>query len=223
MSNIITRPYNDFSVSFNDEGWINATEIAAQYGKRLDNWVSSPDTIEYIATLRVVIGEQLNSLESRELKLTKRKQGAGGGTWLHPKLAVAFARWIDPRFAVWCDMQMDTIIRGKDDWRKLRHANASVTKVANSILQQVREAQGKETESHHYSNEARLVNWALSGEFKGIDRDSLSEKELDLLAHLQERNAVLIGRGVAYDQRKPMLKQYSMDWRMGALELNRGN
>jgi KilA-N domain len=223
MSNIITRPYNDFSVSFNDEGWINATDIAEQYGKRLDSWMKSPDTIEYIAALRTFIGEQGITHESwvAETKLVKAVRGRG--TWLHPKLAVAFARWIDPRFAVWCDMQMGTIIRGKDDWRKLRHANASVTKVANSILQQVREAQGKETESHHYSNEARLVNWALSGEFKGVDRDSLSEKELDLLAHLQERNAVLIGRGVAYDQRKPMLKQYSMDWRMGALEVSHGN
>ena len=28
------------------------------------------------------------------------------------------------------------------------------------------------------------------------------------------RNAVLIGRGLNYDQRKPMMKQYAMDWRL---------
>jgi len=27
-------------------------------------------------------------------------------------------------------------------------------------------------------------------------------------------NAVLIGRGLQYEQRKPIIKQYAMDWRM---------
>lgn len=27
-------------------------------------------------------------------------------------------------------------------------------------------------------------------------------------------NAVLIGRDLNYDQRKPMMKQYAMDWRL---------
>ena len=40
-----------------------------------------------------------------------------------------------------------------------------------------------------------------------------------LLAHLEERNAVLLGRGLPYEQRKPMLKQYAMDWRMARTPL----
>ena len=36
----------------------------------------------------------------------------GGGTWLHPKLAIHFARWLDPKFAVWCDEQIEHIISG---------------------------------------------------------------------------------------------------------------
>ena len=75
------------------------------------------------------------------------------------------------------------------------------------------------TEDYHYSNEARLVNWALFGEFKKLERDRLSSQELDLLAHLEERNAVLLGRGLPYEQRKPMLKQYAMDWRMARTPL----
>jgi hypothetical protein len=86
--------------------------------------------------------------------------------------------------------------------------------MANDLLKMVRESMGKGTESHHYSNEARLVNWALSGEFKGLDRDLMPMQDLDLLAHLQERNAVLITRGLSYEQRKPMLQQYAYDWRM---------
>jgi hypothetical protein len=65
--------------------------------------------------------------------------------------------------------------------------------------------------------EAKLVNWALTDKFGGIDRDTLTQTELDTLAYLQERNAVLIGRGLNYDQRKPMIKQYAMDMRMISL------
>jgi hypothetical protein len=47
------------------------------------------------------------------LVVTKRGSAAnGGGTWLHPKLAVAFARWLSPEFAVWCDLQIDALIHG---------------------------------------------------------------------------------------------------------------
>lgn len=44
---------------------------------------------------------------------TKRggKKGTAG-TWCHPKLAVFFARWLDVRFAVWCDLMIDNILNG---------------------------------------------------------------------------------------------------------------
>lgn len=205
--NLVTRDYQGHAIVLQDDGWFNATQAAAQMGRRVDVWLKTHETQEYIKALC----EITNTTEKGYLKT---KRGATGGTWLHPKLAVRFAQWLDPRFAVWCDAQIDSLIRGKDDWRKLRHQSASSFKVANDLLKLVREANGKETESHHYSNEARLINWALTGEFKGVDRDQCTSADLDLLAHLQERNAVLIGRGLQYDQRKPIIKQYAMDWRM---------
>lgn len=33
-------------------------------------------------------------------------KGRNGVTYLHPKLAVFFARWLDVRFAVWCDLMI---------------------------------------------------------------------------------------------------------------------
>lgn len=207
---LITRDYQGFAITYQDDGWFNATQAAAKFDRRIDHWLKTNETRDYIAALC----EMTNTSEKGYLKT---KRGADGGTWLHPKLAVRFAQWLDPKFAVWCDVQIDNLIRGKDDWHKLRHQSASSFKVANDILKLVRECNGKETESHHYSNEARLINWALTGEFKSVDRDALPADQLDLLAHLQERNAVLIGRDIGYDQRKPMIKQYAMDWRMSRL------
>jgi hypothetical protein len=78
---------------------------------------------------------------------------------------------------------------------------------------------GKDTQHYHYANEAKLVNWALCGQFTGLDRDSLSNQDLDLLAHLEERNAMLLARGVSREQRQLMLKQYAMDWRLSHISL----
>lgn len=210
---LVTKDYQGHAIAYQDDGWFNATQAAAKWGKAPADWLRLPSTIEYLAALK------RHQSDMGKTHITKKGNSKNfqQGTWLHPKLAVPFARWLDADFAVWCDAQIDTLIRGKDDWRKLRHASASSFKVANDILKMVRQASDKDTEPHHYMNEARLVNWVLTGEFKSVERDTLPPNQLDLLAHLQERNAVLIGRGLAYDQRKPMLKQYAMDWSMNAL------
>ena len=84
--------------------------------------------------------------------------------------------------------------------------------MADTILE-TRTLAGKETKTHQYSNEARLVNWAMTGKFGKLDREELSQAELDLLYDLQKRNAVLIGAGMEYADRKESLKLY--------VELNR--
>lgn len=142
------------------------------------------------------------------------KGGKSQGTYAVELVAIRYASWIDPSFEVRVYRTFQQALKGKDDWRVSRHASASGYKLASDILKMVRDESGKDTESHHYSNEARLVNWALTGKFQSVDRDALPADQLDLLSYLQERNTVLIGRGIEYDQRKPMVKQYAMDWRM---------
>jgi hypothetical protein len=100
------------------------------------------------------------------------------------------------------------------DWKRLRHEASSSFKVMNDILATVRAEQGKATVVYHFTNEARLVNWALSGEFKGIDRDALPSHDLDLLAKLELKNATLIGRGVGYPDRKKILESAVLELRL---------
>lgn len=213
MMQIITRDYQGHAIAYQGDGWFNATQAAAKFGRRVDKWMENSDTQDYINALC----ELSNTPKSGYLKT---KRGANGGTWLHPKLAVHFARWLDTRFAIWCDEQIDALLRGNDDRHRLRHEAASSFKVLSTMLMLTRQDSGKATEPHHYSNEALLVNWVLRGEFKRLDRDRLSDAELALLAFLEQRNAVLIGRGLSYEQRKPMLKQYAMDWRMNRLAIH---
>ena len=207
---IVRADYRGLEVSFTEEGWFNATEAADRFGKRVADWLENLETKEYISAL----AECLKVPKERDL--VKAKRGRNGGTWLHPKLGVAFARWLDVKFAVWCDLQIDSLIRKEHphyDWKRIRHEATSSFKVMNDILKDARTEIGKATATHHYSNEARLINWVLTGKFDSIDRDSLSIVELDILTKLEVRNAVLIGRGLPYDDRKKMLEQYAIDMR----------
>lgn len=48
MNNVIPFNYQGQPVRFNSEGWINATDIAAKHGLRLDNWLRNKETVDYI-------------------------------------------------------------------------------------------------------------------------------------------------------------------------------
>jgi hypothetical protein len=202
--NMIVLEYDGFEISLTEDGWFNATKAASRFLKRPIDWIRLDETQKYLKALcaALEISEPKSLIKSRR----------NSGTWLHPKLAVRFAQWLDVDFAVWCDIQIDNIIRGTHqhyDWRKLRHEAASSYKVMDAVLMLVRQTGGKPTMPYHYANEAKLVNWVITGEFKGLDREQLCEEELDLLAKLQERNAVLIGCGLCREERKLALSQFS--------------
>ena len=112
MRNVVPFDYQGQSVRFNTDGWINATDIAKRHGKRLDHWLENTETQRYMESL----ARHLNTPDSGYL--IRAKRGRGGGTWLHPKLAVAFARWIDVDFGVWADMLIDDIVHGRATLRQ---------------------------------------------------------------------------------------------------------
>ncbi len=107
MTNVIPFTYQGQAVRFNSDGWINATDVAKRFGKKPVEWLRLPDTVKYTDAL----ARHLNVGESH--LLVKTSKGRAGGTWLHPKLAVAFARWLDVDFAVWCDLHIDALLRGE--------------------------------------------------------------------------------------------------------------
>jgi len=211
--NLIMSDYSGSAISFDEDGWFNATEAATRFGKRPNDWLSLDETKAYIEALTGLLitsqnGNYYDHKVTQNHFVKTRRGRHGSGTWLHPKLAVAFARWLDVRFAIWCDLQIDQILRGNHphfDWKKMRSEAASSFKVMNEAVKLVREGLGKKTEWFHYANEARLVNFALAGKSASLDRESLSESELALLAKLETRNAVWVAQGIGYQVRKETL------------------
>ena len=98
--------------------------------------------------------------------------------------------------------------KASPDWRQVRLESAAGYNVMCDILSDVRREYGKATKPHHFVNEAKLLNGLLTGKFKGIERDKLSGDELALLADLQRRDALLLARGVPYQERKAALQAY---------------
>ncbi|WP_110599835.1 KilA-N domain-containing protein [Salinicola lusitanus] len=157
MSNIIPFPYQGQAVCFTHDGWINATDIAKRFGKRPVDWLRLPDTADYLEALAEAIGESKVGKSHFGLVRTSRG-GRAPGTWLHPRLAVQFARWLDARFAVWCDMQIEALIHGEPDaWRHLQ--------VAQERLEEQNErgsTAGRELARHRWKKpplEAEVQHW----------------------------------------------------------------
>ncbi len=112
MNSIKTVSFGNFPVSFQNNGYLNATVVAAHFNRRVGNYLKSERTQEYIAALAEKLSvTPKRATEDNQIVIIKQG-GTEQGTWLHPKLAVDFARWLDPKFAVWCDEQIEQILSG---------------------------------------------------------------------------------------------------------------
>ncbi|MFD1244782.1 KilA-N domain-containing protein [Paralysiella testudinis] len=103
---------NTVSVSFREDGYLNATSIAPHFGKLTKDYLKTQQTQEYIVALAEYLSNRTKILVDKNQLVTVKNGSSknGGGTWLHPKLAIHFARWLDAKFAVWCDMKIEEIL-----------------------------------------------------------------------------------------------------------------
>ncbi len=106
---LITTHYGEMSVQFQENGFINATAIAKQFNKQPRDYLKTEQTKNYINSIKRIFLIDENQLVIVRGGSTEN----GGGTWLHPKLAIDFARWLSSDFAVWCDFQIEKILHLK--------------------------------------------------------------------------------------------------------------
>jgi hypothetical protein len=103
---LVTYNYNDLPVFFQPDGYLNATQIAKQFGKLPKDYLKNDRTNSYISA----VSRKL-LIEQNQLVIVKSgSSDNGGGTWLHPKLAIDFARWLDVDFSVWCDDRIEELL-----------------------------------------------------------------------------------------------------------------
>ena len=127
---VITRDYQGMAFQFREDGYFNMTNAAKHFGKEVCDFWRNAGVREYCECLAEGLG--FNSavfagFKSAPSHITETARGRyHGGTWAHPKLAVLFARWLDAKFAVWCDMVIDDLRHGK--------AQVTITKPEESAV-----------------------------------------------------------------------------------------
>lgn len=162
---IITREYKGNVFKFREDGYFNMTDAAKKFGKRLDHFWENENTIEYMEGLQEIPGIPGNTsdplgLIGKPLKITSR--GYHGGTWGHPKLAVFFARWLDVKFAVFCDMVIDDILNKKAELTITKPAESMAMKVPQSFPEALRLAAELAEQNEKLASENKVMHDELN-------------------------------------------------------------
>ena len=115
MNQVQSFNFGNIAVSFREDGYLNATQIAAHFGKLPKDYLKTEQTQQYISALAESLSERTKILtDENQIVIVKKGNSKNftQGTWLHPKLAIHFARWLNPKFAVWCDEQIEILLNG---------------------------------------------------------------------------------------------------------------
>ena len=99
MKGLITSQYDGQELSFSEQGWFNTTQAASRFNQKPNDWLRLPDTQRYVDALIKREDQKSDTRLSRITDFVKTQKGNSKlftqGTWLHPKLAVRFAQWLD--------------------------------------------------------------------------------------------------------------------------------
>lgn len=103
---------------------VNATQMAKPFGRMVYDWVRLPSTKAFVSALvekRAVSFARksrkhkihtYNLLQNSGLSIAKcGGLDIGGGTYFHEDIAIEFARWLSPAFAVWCNDRIKELFR----------------------------------------------------------------------------------------------------------------
>ena len=126
--------YKNIDVSFDEKNFLDATSIAKHFDKFVKDYLKTAQTQDYINALAQNLSVGNIILTANDLVVV-RQGGAIQGTWLHPKLAVNFARWLSADFAVWCDLKIDELIKNHQNPTALLPQNyaAALRELAESV------------------------------------------------------------------------------------------
>lgn len=99
--------YNGSPITFNngDSVMVNATEMAKHFGKQPAHWLRSQSTQEFINAL----SGMRNCIATDLVQVVNG--GDNFGTWMHEDVALEFARWLHPGFAIWCNDRIKELLK----------------------------------------------------------------------------------------------------------------
>lgn len=125
MNRLQVFSYKGSNITFLDENgmWVNATEMAKKFDRQPYDWLRLQSTKDFISALVEIRGFNtadlgFNTADSTVLNsigisnFIKIENGKYGGTWFHEDVAIEFARWLSPSFAIWCNDKIKELLAG---------------------------------------------------------------------------------------------------------------
>lgn len=110
MDNSKTFIYEGSPVTFQigEATMVNATEMAKPFGKQPVFWLNNQYTKGFLKELA-----ELRNLSSADLvRVIKGGNNKNAqGTWFHEDVALEFARWLSPQFAIWCNDRIKELMK----------------------------------------------------------------------------------------------------------------
>lgn len=109
MNTPIVYDYKGSKISFANgkNVMVNATEMAKTFGKYPKDFLVNKQTKEFLASLSAVRGISLTEL----VKVVQGGDPQMQGTWMHEDVALEFARWLSPAFAIWCNDRIKELLK----------------------------------------------------------------------------------------------------------------
>ncbi len=200
----------DLTFLNNENLYFNATEIAKQFNKRPNDFLSLQSTQEYVKLL--LLDDSVTIPAGNELIITKTG-GKHQGTWLYHQLAL--------KFAVWCSVEFEYglykwIVQKISD-EKQRKIDRQLAKMEYPYMTLAIKDDHADPQSYHYSNEADMINRIVLGctakkycEINNIDRinlrNNLPVHIINLINELQKLNTCLIQIHMEFTERKEKLQ-----------------
>lgn len=107
MNNELVFTYNGMPITFNkgDGVMVNATEMAKAFGRSPNHWIRNTQSQEFIQAYCGLRNRKADDL----IKI--QNGGSNFGTWMHEDVALEFARWLSPAFAIWCNDRIKELMR----------------------------------------------------------------------------------------------------------------
>ena len=162
MKNLITVfEYEDSPVSFKaDDGttMVNATSMARAFGKKPIDWLRLPSTQEYLNYLSEDLNLPISESEARleplhstdatskdensfctPLIVTRRGNFSDKreqGTWMREEVALEFARWLSPKFAIWCNRRVKEFMNQRNSAMSAQVSTELLAKVEQTVEMQ---------------------------------------------------------------------------------------
>ena len=196
MENIQIFKYNENPISFQmgEQKMMNATQMAKFFGKRPVDWLRFQQSQEFLAILSKVRNHTFEEL----VIVRKGAPSVGGGTWMHEDVALEFARWLSPEFAIWCNDRIKELFSfGLTATDEMLVKAATDPEFVVAMMDQIKQSRQKNLE-------LEKQNRALQAK---IEEDSLKvnfyNNATNLDAEFNKRQTIIISRLASKFKMKP--------------------